>query len=217
MENHLRKITVLLSVFGAVAVMAAAPKRPFSHKYHLTQVASCENCHTTATTSTKAEDNNLPDKSACATCHDEVEISEPRPIGVQKFNHAKHVAMGSVSPVIAAAIKNGSYVGSHPPSATELAAAKDACTGCHRGIAESENVPHDKIVKAHYPQMSDCLVCHNKINPPESCEKCHVAKVPNFRPTSHTAEFGDKHSSKEMAKTECASCHGRKFTCKGCH
>lgn len=217
MENHLRKITVLIVLLGAAATLAAAAKRPFSHKYHLTQVPSCETCHTTATTSAKAEDNNLPDKSACVTCHDEVEIGEPHVTGVQKFNHAKHVPMGSIAPAIAAAVKNGTYTGSHPPTPAELDAAKDACSGCHRGILQSENVPQDKVVKAHFPHMADCLVCHNKINPPESCEKCHVATVPNFRPVSHTADFSDKHSDKTMDKTECASCHGRKFTCKGCH
>ena len=93
-------------VLGVAAASAAAPRRPFSHKYHLTQVAACENCHTNAATSTQASDNLIPDKSACATCHDEIEIGDPRPTGVQKFNHAKHVAMGSVAPLIAAAIRS---------------------------------------------------------------------------------------------------------------
>ncbi len=202
---------------GVAAAGAAAPKRPFSHKYHLTQVAACENCHTTAATSTKAPDNLIPDKSACVTCHDEVEIGEPRPTGVQKFNHAKHVPMGSVAPLIAGAIKGKTYLGLNPPSAESLAAAKDACTGCHRGIPESENVDLSKPAPSHFPQMADCLVCHNKINPPDSCAQCHIETTPNFRPASHTADFGDKHSEKTLDKSSCATCHGRKFTCKGCH
>jgi len=197
------------------ALSAAAPKKPFSHKYHLTQVTACENCHTSAATSTKAEDDLLPDKSACVTCHDEVEIGTPRPTGVQKFNHARHVAMGSAAPLIAAAIKGKTYLGIKPPAAASLAAAKDACTGCHYGIPESESVPHDKVNKAHFPQMADCLTCHNKISPPDSCSQCHVAST--FKPASHTAEFSDKHSDKALDKTGCATCHGRKFTCKGCH
>lgn len=204
-------------LLGVAASGAAAPKRPFSHKYHLTQVAACENCHTNAATSTKASDNLIPDKSACVTCHDEVEIGEPRVTGVQVFNHAKHVQMGSVAPLIAAAIKAKTYLGQNPPTAESLAAAKDACTGCHHGIPESENVDLTKPAKSHFPQMADCLVCHNKINPPDSCKQCHVETTPNFRPTSHTADFGDKHSDKTLDKSSCATCHGRKFTCKGCH
>lgn len=204
-------------MLGMAASGAAAPKRPFSHKYHLTQVAACENCHTAAAASTKASDNLIPDKSACVTCHDEIEIGEMRPVGVQKFNHAKHVAMGSVAPLIAGAIRGKAYLGQTPPTAETLAAAKDACTGCHHGIPESENVDHSKPAKAHFPQMADCLVCHNKISPPDSCKQCHVESTPNFRPTSHAADFGDKHSDKGLDKSSCATCHGRKFTCKGCH
>jgi len=215
--HQLQKVTALFLTLGVAALSAAAPKRPFSHKYHLTQVTACENCHTAAPTSTKAADDLIPDKSACATCHDEVEIGSARPTGVQKFNHAKHVPMGSVAPLIAAAIKNKSYLGVNPPTAASLAAANDACTGCHHGIAESESVPHDKPNKHHFPQMADCLTCHNKISPPDSCSQCHVPTAPNFRPTSHTTEFSDKHSDKTLSKVGCASCHGRKFTCKGCH
>ena len=201
----------------AAASSAAPPKRPFSHKYHLTQVPQCESCHTAATTSTKADDNLIPHESTCATCHDEVHIAPPRPTGVQKFNHAKHVEMGSIAPLIASAIKNKSYLGAHPATAAQLAAGKDACTGCHHGIAESENVPVDIATKSHFPAMADCLICHNKINPPDSCAKCHVATTPDFRPTSHDAAFSDNHATKNILKTECANCHGRKFTCKGCH
>lgn len=215
MEDRVRRIAVW-AVMGA-ALMSGAPKRPFSHKYHLTQVAACENCHTLATESTKASDNLLPDKSACVTCHDEVEIGAPRAVGVQKFNHAAHVKMGNAAPLFSAAVKGKQHVSAAPPAESVLAAAKDVCSGCHYGIAESENVPHEKVTRSHYPQMGDCLVCHNKIDPPDSCAKCHVAPQGGFRPVTHTAEFNDKHAGKEIPKETCAGCHGRKFTCKGCH
>ena len=201
----------------AAAPAAAPPKRPFSHKYHLTQVPQCESCHTAATASTKAEDSLVPHESSCATCHAGRPVGTDRPTGVQKFNHAKHVEMGSVAPLLASAIKNKTYLGANPATPAELEAGKDACTGCHHGIAESENVPLEKATKAHFPAMADCLVCHNKINPPDSCAKCHVAPTSGFKPTSHDAVFSDNHATKTVAKTECATCHGRKFTCKGCH
>ncbi len=214
MAYQLQKVIILTLVAGAAL---AAPRRPFSHKYHLTQVAACESCHTQAANSTSAADNLLPDKSACVTCHDEVEIPAPRRLAVQKFNHAKHVAMGSIAPLLNSAIRSKTYLGTRPPSAEQLAAGKDACTSCHHGIAESENVPHDKPVAAHFPAMADCLVCHNKIDPPDSCEQCHAKPQSGFKPATHTAEFSDKHATKSIEKAECATCHGRKFTCKGCH
>jgi hypothetical protein len=217
-ENRIQKLIAIILGAGVAASFAAAPPRPFSHKYHLTQVSACENCHTEAVNSTKASDNLLPAKEACVMCHDEVHIMGPRPAsGVQKFNHAHHVKMGSAAPLIAGAVKSGQYLGLEAPSLEVLANAKDACSGCHYGILASENVPHDKPVKAHFPQMADCLTCHSKIQPPESCKQCHEESTPNFRPTSHTADFGDTHSQKTLAKTGCFTCHGRKFTCKGCH
>jgi hypothetical protein len=216
--HHLQKVIILSLALGfASATAAAPPKRPFSHKFHMTQVPQCESCHTAATTSTKADDILIPHESTCATCHDEVHISPARPTGVQGFNHAKHVEMGSVAPLIAAAIKNKTYLGAHPATPAELDAGKDACTGCHHGIAESENVPAEKATKAHFPAMADCLVCHNKISPPDSCAKCHVAPNGSFKPTTHDTAFSDNHATKAVAKMECANCHGRKFTCKGCH
>lgn len=200
-----------------VVAAAAAPKRPFSHKYHLTQVSSCENCHSAATESTKAEDNLIPDKSACVNCHDEVEIAGPRATAVDRFNHARHVKAGNPAPRIAAALQAKTYLGGETPPPAQLEAARDACTGCHHGVAESENVPRDKATRAHFLRMADCLVCHDKLNPPESCKHCHVAKTPNFRPPSHGPDFKDKHGEKVPDKAGCAVCHGRKIACKECH
>lgn len=215
MENQLQTL-ILSALIFVLPAAGAAPKRPFSHKYHLTQVASCENCHTAAAESTKATDNLMPQRSACVVCHDEVEIPPPRPIGVQKFNHALHVKMGNPAPVIASAIASGRYLGAHPPTAAELAT-KNTCVGCHHGIPESESVPQDKAEAADFPHMADCLVCHSKIDPPDSCAKCHVAGPEGFRPPSHTQAFVDAHATASMLKQDCAVCHGKKFTCKGCH
>jgi hypothetical protein len=199
----------------STALAAAAPRHPFSHKYHLAQVTSCENCHTLAEKSTTAADNLLPDKSACVTCHDEVDIMEPHKIGVQAFNHSVHVKMGNVAQTIAAAIAAKQYLGAEPPTPAQLEA-KLPCAGCHHGIPESESVPRDRLVKAHFPQMADCLVCHNQIKPPESCRKCHAAEQA-LKPTSHGAGFEEKHAEKTVAKTGCSTCHGRKITCGECH
>ncbi|MBI5084051.1 MAG: hypothetical protein HZB13_05570 [Acidobacteria bacterium] len=213
------KVAIPLLTLGVAAAVlaAAAPRRPFSHKYHLTQVPSCESCHSAAAESTKAADNLIPDKSACVNCHDEVDIAPPHTVGVQSFNHSKHVKMGNPARLFSGAVRGKSYLGESPPVIEALAAAKDACEGCHHGIPESESVPRDRAVKAHFPQMADCLVCHNKIEPPYSCVKCHTAPAAGFKPPSHGPEFGDTHSSKDLPKAACAVCHGRRFTCKGCH
>lgn len=217
MAHQLSKV-ITLSFTIAVLFGAAQSRRPFSHKYHLTQVSSCQACHTDAEKSTKAEDNLLPFHDACARCHDETHIKEPRQLQVQLFNHKLHLEMGNPGPLIAAALKSGTWLGKasqRPPSVNT----KDACVACHHGIGESENIT-EATGKAHYPRMGDCLVCHSQINPPESCKKCHVESASfKFRPESHTPEFVDAHAAKNntIDKSDCSSCHGKKFTCKGCH
>ncbi len=75
------------------------------------------------------------------------------------------------------------------------------------------------MTRAAYPQMADCLVCHSRIEPPFSCEKCH-AEGAQLKPANHTPAWLDTHSSGGIRKedhTTCAVCHGRRFTCQGCH
>lgn len=77
-----------------------------------------------------------------------------------------------------------------------------ACAGCHPGGGAA--------------QMADCLVCHSKIDPPDSCEFCHL-KSAMLKPVNHTPDFLDTHTSGNLDKTTCAVCHGRRFRCLGCH
>jgi hypothetical protein len=217
MAHQLRNV-IALSITLAVFTGAGQSRRPFSHKYHLTQVAFCQTCHTDAEKSTKAEDNLLPLQEACARCHDEVHIKEPRPVLAHVFNHKLHFELGNPGPVIETALKNKTWLGKasdRPPAVNT----KNACTACHHGIEESEDIT-EATGKALYPRMGDCLVCHSQIDPPESCKKCHVESAAfKFRPTNHTSNFLTSHVVKDpkLDKTDCSSCHGRKFTCKDCH
>ena len=58
--------------------MGVAQGAPFSHKLHMTLVMDCVTCHTTAATSTRVEDNNLPRAEVCWHCHDKATIKAPR-------------------------------------------------------------------------------------------------------------------------------------------
>lgn len=99
-----------------------------------------------------------------------------------------------------------------PAPATKLArfnhqlhiTAQIACVTCHRDGARA--------------QMAGCLVCHNQIDPPTSCEFCHP-KDAALKPANHTPDFLDTHTSGNsgLDKTTCAVCHGRHFRCMGCH
>ena len=205
----------LILVFYCVLVMEAAPQtgRPFSHKLHLKVVPQCVACHAGVVGSTKASDNNLPKVQVCAKCHASSEIKQPATLVVSKFNHQLHLKFGNVAPLIAGAIDKKTYL-SKPGDARRHLNGTNACSACHRGMAESEAL----VGKAAFPVMADCLVCHTKIDPPFSCEKCHDAKA-ELRPSNHTPDFLDAHNRKNHTwdKETCAVCHGVRFTCLGCH
>ena len=186
--------------------------RPFSHRIHLKLKPACVSCHSSVLSSTKMEDDNLPRKEVCQPCHQDAVIKRPAETMLSRFNHALHAKMGNLAPVIAAAIDRKTYL-SDPAGIRRHLETKNACGACHRGLEQS-----DRVTKAAFPQMADCLVCHNKIDPPFSCEKCHSESA-KLKPASHTSGYVDFHSSGKanLDKASCAVCHGRRFTCMGCH
>lgn len=201
-----------------IAFAFSAQAADFSHQLHLKLKPDCLSCHTKAASSAKLEDNLLPQAEACAGCHQQASITDairkvPRQFRLKKFDHAFHTRMGNIAPVLLGAVKSKTYLSDSVPDglARQLESAKSGCTSCHRGLAESAAVSRE-----HFPHMADCLVCHNRIDPPFSCETCHgVDKT--LRPAFHTNDYLDSHSRKTVGKQGCSNCHGRKFTCLGCH
>jgi hypothetical protein len=195
---------------GWASAWAAAP---FSHRVHLQLKLECATCHSEAATSTKPSDNLLPSRDLCQSCHKNPEIPPPATTRLVHFSHAQHLKMGNISALIANAIDRGTYLQPAGDIRRNLSS-NNLCFGCHRGIAES-----DRVSKANLPQMADCLVCHTKIEPPFSCAECH-AKTEDLRAASHQAkDFADSHSNHQLMpdKSSCAVCHGKGFTCMGCH
>ena len=192
----------------------AASAAPFSHRVHLENKIACAVCHSRATTSVKAEDNLLPNPAVCAGCHkDTKQIKTPRQLTVSKFNHQLHFKLGNVTPVIAKAIDSGAYLGKKSEVDRADLDMTNACAACHRGLHRS-----DEVSLAAFPKMADCLTCHNQVDPPFSCEKCHNEGA-SLKPASHSNDWLERHSSTKTPKDKesCAVCHGRRFTCLGCH
>lgn len=160
---------------------------PFSHRVHLGANLECKTCHAAAWTSTRLTDNLLPARDVCLKCHREAAIHAPPATRLARFDHARHLKSGN--------------------------SAKNPCVACHSGIANSV-----AVARAPLSQMADCLVCHSRIDPPDSCAFCHGNDA-NLKPASHTPDFLDSHTTGKLNldKTTCAVCHGRKFTCLGCH
>ena len=162
--------------------------------------------------STSPADNLLPAASACKPCHDNRTIRPPRATVLTHFSHAGHLKLGNISQAIAAAIDKKTYL-SDPGNIRAQLNSSNVCLACHRGIDTAE-----RVSDANMPQMADCLVCHNQIDPPFSCEKCHDPKWGGLQPANHhEPNFETRHASKAVVKQGCAVCHGRTFTCMGCH
>ena len=214
-------ILFFLVILSAPLLAQNTPPR-FSHQVHLKQAnLTCLTCHQAATTSTDATDANMPEEKICLACHtadplprvDASFLSQKKPAErTYRFNHQFHLQMGNVAPLLAAAIDDSKYLGKPGDMRVRLDT-ENTCEACHRGLAET-----DVAGKANLPQMSDCLVCHSDIDNPFSCPKCHLEGV-SLKPADHTREFADTHSTGRLGldKTTCLPCHGRHFTCMGCH
>lgn len=205
----------------ALLVLSAAPEpAKFSHRIHLAQKIDCRTCHAGAATSKAVTDNLLPSAQICATCHTGERrlaaapaIKRPRSVQVNAFNHALHVKLGNIGPLILKAVESKTYLSDPAGLKEHLGSNQNACAACHRGLGQS-----DAVTAAAFPQMADCLVCHTTIDPPFSCTKCH-AQTASLKPATHTPDWLDRHSNGKTIteRTSCAVCHGRRFTCLGCH
>ncbi len=204
MADHLQRLTV------AALLAQAAVAAPFSHKLHLQLKPDCFACHASVRESTRVEDNNLPKADACRGCHENATIRTPRVLMVAKFSHTQHLKLGNIAPSISAAIRSKTFLAS-PDGLAQQLDTKNPCIACHHGIETSEQTSH-----GNFPQMAECLVCHNKIEPPFSCSTCHAPDA-QLKPATHTSDFVDRHSRHTVDKPGCAVCHGRRFTCMGCH
>lgn len=201
-------------------VPAAGPA--FSHRLHLGEAgATCTDCHVAAPTSTAATDRLLPQPQSCAACHDgskapEVDASwlgqEATAERIYRFNHEFHLQMGNTAPIISAAVESGAYLGKHEDSHHHMTS-ENACESCHRGMRETALAS-----TANLPKMADCLVCHSEIDNPFTCSTCHLEGA-NLMPADHTEDYIDGHSTgrADLDKQSCLPCHGRRFTCRGCH
>ncbi len=216
---YLRFLLLLACAWGATAA-----ELEFSHELHLGKVGlSCNFCHSSVAQSAEASDQNLPQSQLCLACHDgqtapSVDVSalaerKPAPRDFA-FSHEQHLAYDNIAGKIAEAIDDGKYLGPVPDIREQLSS-DGACAGCHRGLERAAKVDSD----VHLPHMADCLVCHDQIDNPFSCEQCHAPEF-QIKPDNHTREFVDQHSTGKMTaaqKLTCQPCHGRNFTCMGCH
>lgn len=206
----------------ALPLAAAAQDWDFPHQPHLERGLDCLTCHGAAAESADAADSLLPKGEICQACHTgdtapEIDTaplaSRQQPARSYRFDHRFHLGLGNAAPLIANAIDSGNYFGK-PGEARRFLDTANACAACHRGLEESLAVASGR----HLPQMGDCIVCHTEVDNPFTCRDCHHEGV-ELVPADHTREFAELHSTGKLAldKASCLPCHGRNFSCMGCH
>jgi len=205
----IKYIYFVLSLFvvSFLAIAAVSSSRPvesksnkdiikFSHKKH--EGVECAACHKGVAESTSLNARLLPEKAACADCHD--------------VNDDKNCTMCHYQDKFEALVKKapGVYF-NHKFHINEQN--QKECVTCHKGLQE---VAYS--AEAPAPAMNSCYTCHNnKTKASEYCESCHISTI-NLIPADHkSATFLKNHKIfAKDSKNVCAMCHDNSF-CEACH
>ncbi|MCF8266525.1 MAG: cytochrome C [Ignavibacteriales bacterium] len=172
----------------------------FSHSVHA-ELATCAGCHTNVPESASLNDKLLPEKAACAECHD-VEDDENCTMCHYEDNFAALVEPSS------------ELIFSHK---RHYNAEDKNCEQCHIGMTQAEY--GFELINGN-PSMGTCSGCHTEDGPAVSttvCESCHISTF-DLTPENHkTVSFMKQHKFMSASESaECAMCHNSDF-CESCH
>jgi Cytochrome c3 len=150
---------------------------------HLGMGLNCQSCHVSVASSTRAEDNNLPQREVCRACHGDVQIKPPRATAVAHFSHQQHVkALPCTRCHHGIETSDVTSKANFPAMAECLTChtqvdIPDSCYTCHAKtmrLMPADHVTdfidsHSRI--KHSPdQKQACEVCHG---PAFTCAGCH--------------------------------------------
>jgi len=170
----------------------------FSHSLHA-ELSDCESCHTGVAESLSLSDRLLPEKDACAMCHD---VEDMDACGTCHYEDV-------YEPMIQ---KKSKLLFSHKFHIDEE---NLECMECHKGF---EEIDYSFQSSQANPPMMQCYSCHNDNSvATNACEACHISTV-DLLPDNHkTASFFKNHKFTAMAaNADCAMCHDNVF-CEDCH
>ena len=114
----------------------------FSHKAHK-EIADCSTCHTTVFESTSLKTSLLPDKPACAACHD---VEDDKNCTMCHYEN-------KFAPLIQ---KKTELAFNHK---FHISNQKLTCESCHKGL---NDVDYSFESATSKPSTTVCTNCHNK-------------------------------------------------------
>jgi hypothetical protein len=224
-------IAAAVLVLAAAIAARAADKKPFSHKFHISDAgADCAACH-----DAKAGRPELTTKG-CADCHDKGTPAWSIPArhreSAIKFPHRRHADAKGLAcktchdDVASDAVRDGSAflpyakcVSCHAEK--KVAISDSACAKCHGADAEKTPPPgHKEAWPARHGKEAswvekgehgkDCSLCHGD----SSCRACHMLSTPK----DHTGLWRVRThgSAASFDRDRCKTCH-ETGTCVRCH
>jgi hypothetical protein len=201
MKKYLIFTATGLSIFYLMAELGSDKSDLiFSHKLHIEDAgASCSDCHESALTSEKSEDNLFPAEKSCFQCHNESETG-------CNFCHTTEDSIKS-----AYRIQSSKYKFSHK---LHLAHEQE-CLVCHESIKDKIKVEKKPVTEP----VAICKKCHENVDYRENtagCLLCHDKAMP-FKPSDHNIHWEKEHGiAYENNREQCNHCHQKLF-CLSCH
>ncbi len=172
----------------------------FSHEFH-SEVSECADCHTSVKDAVTLSDRLLPDKPACAACHD---VEDDENCTLCHYEDTYEPLMQPTS---------SNLYFNHQQHVTTLGM---ECTACHKGLNE---VDYSFEAMGVNPPMDNCYSCHNnKSAAANHCETCHTTTADLYPADHKTASFMEQHKFTASAENQnCAMCHDTQDFCEACH
>lgn len=159
----------------------------FSHRLHV-DLVECTDCHTTATTSLRSKDINLPKEAVCLDCHDQAAAARGEPTDPPSSCDTCHPGF-EPRWLPGATFADTHQVEVFPPAMVipephikfnhKVHADKAiGCDRCHQDMASVELATRDNAL----PLMATCIDCHDgrpggdspDSGAPNACKTCHL-------------------------------------------
>jgi hypothetical protein len=206
-RNQTVYLTASALVLAAACSVFVSPTRDtivYSHRSHVQQGMTCDNCHGEINEDAEKEVKAIPGKPQCAECHD-----------VKDKNKCRTCHTNPQKPAVWDRPESAHLYFSHEVHKKRV----KGCDDCHKEVSRSVEI---SAKHRALPQHTECNVCHRKDFDQGRCRLCHerLDLYPRKPETlySHRDGFFQVHGKQAAAGGEehCATCHDQSY-CADCH
>lgn len=182
--------------------------------------AACSRCHLSAAAAESHAADTRHAKVACSACHVAPGLSGVLQAATRGVGSLVTQAGGKApAGPVEATISNAACLSCHSEVAagvvvdrgirmrhSDVLAIGYSCTDCHSTIGHGS-----RVYRPTYPQMSQCLSCHDGRTAKSGCSTCHSSDVGRASRIP-----SDSYVKVNVQVTDCRGCHSMS-TCIACH